>query len=87
MWILDPAHGAKYSEVTDIWLLASKELIGCLAQKLVKINKVDDMTFSINGFRLKLSWSLVFIKYRSGHLNECYVLAFDDAILLWRVRS
>ena len=41
MWILDLAPGTKYSEVTDIWLLASKELIGCLVQKLVKINTVD----------------------------------------------
>ena len=43
MWILDPAPSTKYSEVTDIWLLASKELIGCLVQNLVKINTVDDM--------------------------------------------
>ena len=55
MWILDPALGAKYSEVTDIWLLASKELIGCLVQKLVKINTVDDMACSINGFRPEFS--------------------------------
>ena len=87
MWVLDPAPGAKYSEVTDIWLLASKELIRCLVQKLVKINTIDCMACSINGFRPEFSWSLVFIKHRSGHLNECSVLAFDDAILLWRVRS
>ena len=48
MWVLDPAPCAKYSEVTDIWLLASKELIGCLVQKLVKINTVDNMACSIN---------------------------------------
>ena len=87
MWILDPAPGTKYSEVTDIWLLASKELIGCLVQKLVKINMVDDMACSINGFRLELSWSLVFIKHRPSHLNECSVLALHDAILLRCVRS
>ena len=87
MWILDPAPGAKYSEVTDIWLLASKELIGCLVQKLVKINTVDDMACSINGFWPEFSWSLVFIKHRPGHLNKCSILAFDDAILLRRVRS
>ena len=86
MWILDPALGAKYSEVTDIWLLASKELIGCLVQKLVKINTVDDMACSTNGFRSELSWSLVFIKHRPSHLNKCSVLAFHDAILLQRVR-
>ena len=45
------------------------------------------MACSINGFRPEFSWSLVFIKHRSGHLNECSVLAFDDAILLWRVRG
>ena len=87
MWILDPAPGTKYSEVTDIWLLANKELIGCLVQKLVKINTVDDMACSINGFRLELSWSLVFIEHRPGHLNEGSVLAFHDAILLRRGRS
>ena len=87
VWILDPAPGTKHSEVTDIWLLASKELIGCLVQKLVKINTVDDMACSINGLRLELSRSFVFIKHRPGHLNKCSVLAFDDAILLWRVRS
>ena len=59
MWILDPAPGTKYSEVTDIWLLASKELIRCLVQKLVKINTVDGMPCSVNSFRLKFSWSLV----------------------------
>ena len=87
MWILDPAPSAKYSEVTDIWLLASKELMGCLVQKLVKINTVDDMASSINGFRPELSWNLVFIKHRPGHLSKCSDLAFDDAILLWHVRS
>ena len=87
MWVLDPAPGAKYSKVTDVWLLASKELIGCLVQKLVKINTVDDMACSINGFRPEFSWSLVFIKHRPVHLNKCSVLAFHDAILLRRVRS
>ena len=87
MWILDPAPGTKYSEVTDIWLLTSEKLIGCFVQKLVKINTVDDMACSINGFRLELSWSLIFIEHRLGHLNECSVLAFHDAILLQRVRS
>ena len=87
MWILDPAPGTKYSEVTDIWLLTSEELIGCFVQNLVKINTVDDMACSINGFRLEFSWSLVYIKHRPGHLNKCSILAFDDAILLWRVRS
>ena len=87
MWILDPAASTKYSEVTDIWLLTSEELIGCFVQKLVKINMVDDMACSINGFRPELPWSLVFIKHRPSHLNECSVLAFHDAILLRRVRS
>ena len=87
MWILDLAPGTKYSELIDIWLLASKELIGCLVQKLVKINMVDDMACSINGFRPELSWSLVFIEHRPGHLNKCSILAFHDAILLRRVRS
>ena len=87
MGILDPAPSSKYSEVADIWLLAGKELIGCFVQKLMKINTVDDMACSINGFRLELSWCLVFIEHRPSHLNECYVLAFHDAILLRRVRS
>ena len=77
MGILDPAPSTKDSEVTDIWLLASKELIGCLVQKLVKINTGDDMACSINGFRPEFSWSLVFIKHRPSHLNKCSVLAFD----------
>ena len=87
MWILDLALGAKYSEVTDISLLASKELIRCLVQKLVKINTIDCMACSVNGFNPEFSWSLVFIKHRPSDLNKCSVLAFDDAILLWRVRS
>ena len=87
MWILDLAPSTKYSEVTDIWLLTSEELIGCFVQKIVKINTVDDMACSINGFRPELSWSLVFIEHRSGHLNESSVLALDDAILLRCIRS
>src|SRR4051812_35401356 len=87
MWILDPASSTKYSEVTDIWLLTSEEFIGCLLQKLVKINTVDDVACSINGFRPELSWSLVFIEHRSSHLNECSILALHDAILLMCVRS
>ena len=87
MWILDLAPSTKYSEVTDIWLLTSEELIGFFVQKLVKINTVDDMACSINGFWPELPWSLVFIKHRPSHLNECSVLAFHDAILLRRVRS
>ena len=54
MWILDPAPGTKYSEVTDIWLLTNEELIGCFVQKLVKINTVDDVACSVSGFRLEL---------------------------------
>ena len=82
MWILDPAPSTKYSEVTDIWLLTSDEPIGCSVQKLVKKNTVDDMACNINGFSPELSWSLVFIEHRPGHLNECSVLVFHDAILL-----
>ena len=82
MWILDPAPSTKYSEVAYIWLLTSQELIGCLLQKLVKINTVDDMACSINGFGLELPWSLVFIKHRPSHLSERPVLALHDAILL-----
>ena len=44
MGILDPAPSTKYSEVADIWLLASKELIGCFVQKLMDVNTVDDVT-------------------------------------------
>ena len=87
IWILDPVPSTKYSEVTDVWLLTSKEFIGCLLQKLVKINTVDEMACSINGFGLELSWSLVFIKHCPSHLNECSVLALHDAILLRCVRS
>ena len=87
MWILDPAPGTNYSEVTDIWLLTSEELTGCFVQKLVKINTVDDMACSINSFRPELSWCLVFIEHRPSHLNECSVLALHDAVLLRCVRS
>ena len=87
MWILDPAPDTKYSEVTDVWLLTSEEFMGCFVQKLVKINTVDNMACSINGFRPELSWSLVFIEHRPSHLNKCSVLASHDAILLRRVRS
>ena len=82
MWILDPAPSTKYSKVADIWLLTSEEFIGCFLQKLVKINTVNDMTCSINSFRLELPWSLVLIKHRLSHLNECLVIALHDAILL-----
>ena len=75
MWVLDPAPGAKYSEVTDIWLLASKELIRCLVQKLVKINTIDCMACSINGFRPEFSWGLVFISI---------VLAISMSVLFLR---
>ena len=87
MWILDTAPSTKYSEVTDIWLLTSEEFIGCFLQKLVKINTVDYVARSINEFRPELPWSLVLIEHRPGHLNECSVLAFHNAILLRRVRS
>ena len=87
MWTLDPAPSTKYSEVTDIWLLTSEEFIGCFLQKLVKINTVDDMACSVNGFRLEFSWSLVLIKHRSGHLNKSSLLALGDAILLRCIRS
>ena len=42
---------------------------------------------NINGFGPELSWSLVFIKHRPSHLNECSVLALHDAILLGCVWS
>ena len=61
MGILDPASSSKYSEVTDIWLLASKELIGCFVQKLMDVDTVDDVTGCINSFRPELSWCLVLI--------------------------
>ena len=82
MWILDPAPSSKYSEVTDIWLLASEELIGCFVQKLMDVDTVDDVTCCINSFRLELSWCLVLIEHCSSHLNEGSVLALYDAILL-----
>ena len=44
----------------------------------MKINTGDDVACSINGFGPELSWSLVFIEHRPGHLNECSVLAFHD---------
>ena len=87
MWILDPAPNTKYSEVTDVWFLTSQELIGCFLQKLVKINTVDDMACSINGFRPEHPWSLVLIKHRSSHLDKSSVLALHDAILLGCVQS
>ena len=87
MGILDPALGPKYSKVADIWLLASKELIGCFAQKLVDVNTVDDVTCCINSFRLELSWCLVLVEHCSSHLNEGSVLALNNAILLRCVRS
>ena len=44
MGILDLASSTTNSEVADTWLLASKDLIGCLAQKLMDVNTVDDVT-------------------------------------------
>ena len=87
MWILDPAPSTKYSEVTNVWLLTSEEFVGCFLQKLVKINTVDDVACSVNGFRPELPWSLVLIKHRSGHLNKSSILALRDAIVLRCVRS
>ena len=82
MGILDPAPSTTYSEVADIWLLASKELIGCFSQKLMDVDTVDDVTSCINGFRLEFSWCLVLVKHCTSHLNEGSVLALHDAILL-----
>ena len=87
MWILDPAFSTKYSEVTYVWLLTSQVLIRGFLQKFVEINTVDDVACSVNGFRPELSWSLVLIKHRLGHLNKSSVLALRDAILLRCVRS
>ena len=86
MGILDPAPSTKDSEVADIWLLASKELIGCFAQKLVDVNTVDDVTCSINCFRPEALRCLVFIKHSVGHLNKSPILALHDAILLRSIR-
>ena len=82
MGILDPAPSTKDSEVADIWLLASNELIGCFAQKLVDVNTVDDVTCCMNSFRPELSWCLVFVEHCLSHLNEGSFLALYDAILL-----
>ena len=82
MWILDPAPGTKDFEIANIWLLTSQEFIGCLLEELMKINSVDDVACSINGFRPELPWCLVLIKHRPCHLNEGSVLALHDAILL-----
>ena len=82
MGILDPAPSSKYSEVADIWLLASKELIGCFVQKLMDVNTVDDVTCNINSFRPELSWCLLLVEHCSSHLNEGSVLALYNAILL-----
>ena len=48
----------------------------------MKVNTIDDVASSINGFRPEFPWSLVLIKHRTGHFNEVYVLALQDAILL-----
>ena len=82
MGILDPTSSTKYSEVTDIWLLASEELIGCFAQKLMDVDTVDDVTSCINGFRPELSWCLVLVKHCLSHLDEGSVLALYNAVLL-----
>ena len=79
MRILDPAPSTKDSEIADIWLLTSQELM--------KIYTVDDVAISINGFRPELPWSLVLIKHRSSHLDKGSILALHDAILLRSIRS
>ena len=86
MRISNPTFSTEDFEITHIGFLVSEEFISSFLE-FFKIYPVDDVARSINGFRLEFSWSLVFIKHRSGHLNECSVLAFDDAILLWRVRG
>ena len=53
----------------------------------MKIDTVDDVASSDNGFRPELPWSLVLNKHHSGHLNKGFVLALHDAILLRCVRS
>ena len=82
MWILDPKPSTEDFKIANVWLLTSQEFIGCLLEELMKINSVDDVASSINGFRPKVSWSLVFIKHRACHLNEGSVLALHGAILL-----
>ena len=81
MRILDLAPSTKDFEIADVWLLTSQELIGCLLEEFMKINSVDDVASSINGFRLELSWSLLFIKHCTCHLNEGSVLALHDDVL------
>ena len=82
MGILDPTSSTKDSEVADIWLLVSEELIGCFAQKLMDVDTVDDVTSCINSFRPELSWCLVLVEHCSSHLNEGSVLVLNNAILL-----
>ena len=53
----------------------------------MKIDTIDDVASSVNGFRPELPWSLVLIKHHSSHLNESSVLALCDAILLRCIRS
>ena len=78
MGILDPAPGTKYSEVTDIWLLASKELIGCFVQKLMDVNMVDDVTCCINSFRPELSWVQILIQIKNAHINLLTALLLSE---------
>ena len=53
----------------------------------MKVNTVDDVACSVNGFRPELPWSLVLILHRPSHLDEGSVLALHDAILLRYVWS
>ena len=53
----------------------------------MKINLVDDVACSVNGFRPEFPWSIVLIEHRPFHLNEGSVLALHDAILLRCVGS
>jgi hypothetical protein len=81
------ALASKDSKVRDIWLVTGKKFIGCLLEKLVKIEAVCGMTRCIDRLCLKPVRSLVLIKHGSCHLYKSPIFPFSDPILLCSVRS
>jgi hypothetical protein len=79
------ALASKDSKIRDNWFVIGKEFIGCLLEKLVKIEMVCGMTRRIDRLHPKPGISLILIKHGSCHLYNSPILYFGHPILLWSI--
>src|SRR3954469_1137103 len=85
--ISNEARSTKHPKIGHIRLVTSDKLMRSFLQELMKVNLVDDMAGSVDGFGPELNWGLVFSKHCSGHLNKTTILPFNNTILLRCIRS